>query len=154
MTAVDDLRAKLANMSWLGHDQECRYQGAANFVLVNGREYMPQKLPPRYRVGIPRACFHNAYERARRRGLVYVEGYAVAEGTGGHPSLHAWCVEPGSNLVIDVTWGQPGVAYLGVPFLLAFRRSQGGSVLDNWEARFPLFRAEMPEEEWRYDGCK
>jgi len=79
-----------------------------------------------------------------------VEGFSFSQCSCAFHIHHAWCVEPNSRLVIDNTWEKPGAVYFGVPFNLAYRKSQKGSVLDNWQARYPILHQSADESEWRY----
>ena len=99
-------------------------------------------------MGMPKHCFQNSFMLAIRRKLVYVEGYAVVSGVG-LPILHAWCVRPGSDEVIDVTTTNVE-DYFGIPFDTEFVKrqranSKSASLIDNWCDDFPLLT--MPEEE-------
>lgn len=139
-----------------------RYTCHQDFVAVHGRPFTPAPLPAGLKPGSPRACYANAYRLARRRGLVYVEGFAVAVGLEEvPPMLHAWCMAPapepgagaGAAVAVDPTWRGGALAYLGVAFDLAFVqgcRRKKASVLDAWEDRWPLLRADLPEEQWKY----
>jgi hypothetical protein len=128
----------------MGDKYCCREQ----VVLIHGREYTPRLLPKKYRRGFPGRCFQNAIELARRDDLVYVEGFAGR--VGPIPLLHAWCVEPRSNFVIDPTWVEElGTTYLGVPIRLEFRKAQSGSVLDNWRQSYPILQSVTPEADWK-----
>jgi hypothetical protein len=129
--------------------RDAKYPGFHAFVLAQGREYTPQVLPKKYRRGRLQACFDNAYRAARRHGLIYIEGFAALGSGPFFPILHAWCVEPGSHLVIDRTWGKPGEVYYGVPINLEYRKRQAGSVLDNWQAGYPILQKTTAESEWR-----
>jgi hypothetical protein len=144
LVAAVEAHVEIVRKSWTG----TKYPGFHAFVLAHGRAFVPRPLPRGYRRGAVRACFENAYRLARRRGLVYVEGLAFRTGAGDVPIHHAWCVEPGGDLVIDTTWGD-GDAYFGVPISLAYRKSQRGSVLDNWQAGWPLLQEGTDEAEWR-----
>lgn len=126
--------------------REVLYATPAHFVLVNGRPFTPQLRPTGIRTGGFRQCFDNAFRLARRRKLIYVEGYAIRgfDGWRCHPVLHAWC-STSDGLVVDNTW-KDGLEYFGVPIDLAFlqqtRETSGQfSVLDNWEQGYPILRS-------------
>jgi hypothetical protein len=142
-----DLEAHVAAVqdNW----RDAKYAGFHAFVLAHGRAYTPQALPKKFRRGRLQACFDNAYRAARRHGLTYVEGFSALGSGAFFPILHAWCVEPGSHLVIDRTWGTPGEIYFGVPINLEYRKGQAGSVLDNWQAGYPILQKTTDDAEWR-----
>ncbi|MCI0462778.1 MAG: hypothetical protein L0Z62_38005 [Gemmataceae bacterium] len=147
---IADLEAHvtLVQDSW----RDAKYPGVHAFVLAHGRAYTPHALPNKYRLRLPKACFDNAYRLARGHRLIYVEGFAAKKEAAFVPILHAWCVEPGSDLVIDTTWSEVGDVYFGVPINLDYRQRQGGSVLDHWQAGYPILQAKTDEAEWRYQG--
>lgn len=145
---MDILQSRTAALTGIRYDRA--YQTMEEFVLKNGQVYSPQQLPKKFRSGRFQFCFGNSFLAAKRHGLIYVEGYAISNGE----HIHAWCVEPGSQDVIDRTWRQ-GKAYFGVPFDLGFvartLKSRGCyGVLDNWEQGFPLL--ETHSDEWKYQG--
>ena len=120
-------------------NQTGKHRSVEEFVAANGRGFAPQ----RDRVPLMRAkrCFANAFSLALRRGLIYVEGYAMV--ARRFPWLHAWCVRA-DGLVLEPTWGD-GFAYFGVPLDLGYvarfrrRRREIGSVIDDYPG-FPLIR--------------
>jgi hypothetical protein len=125
-----------------------KYCCPEELVLLHGRRYTPQPFPKVYRRGIPQACFENAYRLALNKSVFYVEGFAAR--CGPIPVLHAWCVEPESSLVLDPTWvEEPGMAYFGVPIRLEFRKTQGGSVLDNWRESYPILQSATAKGDWK-----
>jgi hypothetical protein len=131
------------------------YRSPADFVMKHGKVYTPQRLPGQYDYLAPRACYGNAVIMAERHGLPYVEGYAM---TALHdiPMLHAWNVDP-EGRVIDTTWREAGVAYLGVEFALGRADdctwNGNATVLSDWRRGFPLFRepwqGEPPGKVWK-----
>lgn len=66
-------------------------------------------------LGTPKECFKNAGERAlENEDLLYCEGLAASAGL----SLmlpHAWLVDK-QGRAVEVTWKEPGQAYLGAVF--------------------------------------
>jgi len=147
---LDHLLANLAAHAAAVKDnwRDAKYPGFHAFVLAHGRAYTAQSLPKKYKRGLSQACFVNAYRLARRHGLSYVEGFATSKAAAFVPTLHAWCVEPGGDLVIDTTWQTIGDVYFGVPINLAYRERQGGCVLDYWEAGYPILQQTTAEEDW------
>lgn len=83
------------------------------FCLRNGIEMRGAKRPRHVRKMRDRECFKNAADVSLKRGLVYMEGYAMTDQLG-IPVHHAWCFLEGYG-VIDPTWRDPECAwYLGV----------------------------------------
>ena len=130
--------------SWL-------YRGIEDFVLQHGRLFVPGPWPKGVRQMAAQQCFDNAFRVARRRGLIYVEGFGI--GAFGFPFPHGWCVTD-DGIVLDPTWDD-GREYFGVPFDMNFvirtrRTIKTHSMLDNPDQGFPLLRSRS--EEWRYRG--
>lgn len=132
------------------------YDSFEEFVVRNGRPFVAQPLPRKYRRGAPKLCFYNATTLAIRRKLVYVEGYALLATVGGFPIHHAWCVEPDTATVIDVTatnltdyWGIAfSTKYLADRWKRETKKSHGSincSLIDSWEDRWPLLRMTADE---------
>lgn len=126
------------------------YHSIYEFVLRHGQIYVAVECPKKYRRRAePQQCFANAKRLASKHKLIYVEGFAA----GIIPTHHAWCVKPGALDVIDPTWvSDLGIDYFGVPVALdyvreSYIRSRQYSVLDDWENRWPIFRAD--EKEWK-----
>ncbi len=122
------------------------YKSLEQFVLVHGRSYTAADLPPGVNRMEPKNCYQNALDLAMDSDYIYVEGF------GQHiiPMLHAWCVEAGTNRVVDPTWPHPPstVLYYGVPFRKTWVRKIVGEsgwfgVLDNWREEYPILRQEL-----------
>ena len=134
---------------------ELLYHNPEHFVLANGRPFTPQPKPKGIRTGSFQQCFDNAYRLARRRNLIYVEGYAVRM-IGDWRSYevhHAWCSTP-DGLVIDNTWNE-GLEYFGVPLDLEFvehirETSDEFSALENWKLGHPVLWSGTTG--WKYTG--
>jgi hypothetical protein len=154
---VDELKRYLRSVLRLrkrGNPQpaELAYLGMEDFLLKHGRCYTYSPLPQDVTPGAVKMCFHNAFKLAKRRKWVYVEGVA----TSVIPLHHAWVINPAEpDKVIDPTWDNPMVAeqltgeraYYGVPFNLeavAQVRKRQSSMLDDWQAGFPLFAGKIP----------
>lgn len=98
-----------------------------------------------------RACYTAAARLARRRGLGYVEGYALADLDGNLQVIeHAWC-STDSGEVVDPAWGAgDGKAYLGIPITEDFRatvtrRARCSAAIHAYEAdRFRLLDEGLP----------
>lgn len=116
------------------------------FILRHGRDFqITKKSFPK--LGKMKQCFMNAYKLADRdHTLTYVEGFA----NGIIPVHHAWCVDRHDN-VVDPTW-RDGQDYFGVPFQLRavvegiLRREAYGSLIDDWEAGWPLLTGKVALE--------
>lgn len=125
------------------------YAGPADFVLREGRWWVPVPRP----FGIPRgvmgACYGNALGIAVLYGLRYVQGYAVHPLSVGREIAvpHAWNADADGNAV-DVTWPAPGRAYLGVE--MSPERADDGTwhgdadPIDDFRRDWPLLR-----QRWR-----
>ena len=113
----------------------------ADLVLRWGNQYTFQPLPKQFRMGQQKICFANAYQCAKRHGVIYVEGYGSSP-LSGNPVLHAWCVKPASNMVIDRTGRR--LEYIGIPFQFGYveaRWNAGAiSVIQDEIDKYPLLR--------------
>ena len=120
------------------------YSCAEDFVLQHGSWYEPVPYSISWR-GLPKHCFANSIWLAAMRNWKYIEGFALApvSATGVWATHHGWNVDEYGQLV-DSTWLNTGVAYLGVEFSVerADDASWVGdaSVLEDWRRGFPLFR--------------
>ena len=138
------LRRKLRDLRWpaeLARTRGCAYRGPADFVLRHGQQYVPTDTPEF--IGAPKKCFGNAIALAAIHGFRYVEGYAVDPGRAQAAIHHAWNVTA-EGLVIDSTWANTGVVYLGVEFAVgrADDATWNGdaTVLDDHNRGWPLLR--------------
>lgn len=120
---------------------EHQRSGHRDFLLMlleHGRLWTPAPLDQQPERGEARQCYRNALELSYGTPL-YCEGYAVANGVP-IPILHAWCLTE-DGLVLEPTWSEPGVAYLGIAvtrdyhmkIMMATRRS------DLIQSGFPWF---------------
>lgn len=118
--------------------------GIEHFILRHGLRYTPHPLPAGYQRGPQKQCFTNSYTLSVNEQLVYVEGYVLLPQIP-IPIIHAWCVKPGSDKVIDVT-SSDLVEYYGVPFQSRYVVSQAcatryaGGLLDAWLYHWPLMK--------------
>jgi hypothetical protein len=117
------------------------YTGPEDFVLQNGSIYTP--APFLAKQGRALQCFGNSLVLAATQGLEYIEGFAVTPDTG-NVILHAWNYDPWSGHLVDVTWCNTGVAYLGVRF--SVERADDalwngdGCVLNDRHRNYPIFQ--------------
>ena len=121
------------------------YRSPYDFVLEHGRGYRPALWDSRFQEGARARCYANAVGLAATHGLKYVEGFAL-ESTGDI-TLHGWNVDDSGRLV-DSTWCNTGLAYLGVEFSLE-RASDAlwngdAHILNDSNRNFPLF-----QQRWR-----
>lgn len=81
-------------------------------LAQHGRRFPRVSEPPRsVGRGAPGLCFNNtALFVAANPGWSYVEGAATSEGMRVH---HAWAIR--GSVALEVTWREPGTAYVGVP---------------------------------------
>ena len=127
---------------------EWLYRGIEDFVLQHGRPFSFGPRPKGIRRMAAQQCFDNAFRLARRRGLIYVEGFAVNSFL--FPFPHGWCVT-GEGVVVDPTWDD-GWEYFGIPFdmdfVIATRRAiKTHSMIDNPSRGFPLLRSRS--QDWQ-----
>lgn len=120
-------------------------------VLELGWVFVPGALPDGVPAGLPQRCYHNSGILAGRRyrQLAYVEGYA----TRIMPAIsHAWCAEVPSGRMVDNTWRELGIGYVGIPFeprwARAHQRSRrlSNSLLNDYESDHLYLRTGFPEE--------
>jgi hypothetical protein len=125
-----------------------------DFVLRHGTWYEPRPYPANLREGLIKYCFGNSILLSAAHGFRYVEGFALLPPpySAGVPIHHAWNVDAFGAL-IDSTWNNEGIAYLGVEFSLerADDATWNGdaSVLNDHKRGFPLFREPWTGEDWK-----
>jgi len=90
-----------------------------DFFLERGRFFQAQPLPKGYPHRKAQECYRNSFRLAiSRDGLTYCEGIVVLSLPNSWAEIeHGWCVT-GDGMVIDVTFGKPGLSYFGVTFRL------------------------------------
>lgn len=113
------------------------------FVLTYGFKMGPTVDLGMRPQGIPKQCFRNAALLMMQEStLIYCEGFALS----AIPVQHAWCCDT-EGRVYDTTWlddRHKTAEYIGVPFDDDFilnwieRNEQYGSVIDDWQNRWPL----------------
>ena len=124
--------------------KDFKYRCIEDFVLQNGREFIPAELPSGYELGEKKECFTNAIHLAVQKDLVYVEGYCFQI----IPFHHAWCVDRDGTL-IEPTLEKPlDYEYFGVGFNSAWamghmmKRGYYG-LLDDWENGWPILTGKV-----------
>jgi len=158
MAALDDLRTNLDlmvrmrnNMAPTDWQRNLIYKGNEDLVLRHGTVYTRAKRKPPPVCPIPKACFHQSYRLATRKGSkwIYVEGFATSPDALGLPVLHAWLTLPAHpGEAFDVAWTHRDAVYIGIPFQAAFVKSSlraNGeySVLDAWPQHYPLLTGKI-----------
>lgn len=133
-----------------GHRPDLPFLTQKEFLLKYAQFYDYQELPECYEKMTPQQCYHNAAKAAMDdKNLMYVEGIAIIPNIPV-PIEHAWCVERGSNKVIEITADSLRI-YYGIPFKTSYVRQNymEGRVglIDHWEKDWPLLR--MTEKELR-----
>ncbi len=94
---------------------DSKYAGFEELVLDCGTVMEGKPMPATLERGLPKSCYWNSQQLAfKRKDLIYVEGYVLAEDIS-FPIAHAWLLTPEGH-AIDPTWESPGICYLGVPF--------------------------------------
>jgi hypothetical protein len=124
------------------------YRWAPDFVLQHGVFFAPRPFPPRVPQGAPKQCYGNALVIAATRGLRYFEGYALT------PQMDAWqhAWNADASGLIDSTWMNTGLAYLGVEFSLDRADdaiwNRDGCVLEDSDRHRDIYRERWPGETW------
>jgi hypothetical protein len=108
------MRARAANAK-KSHFRDYAYCGMEEFLLQHGRWSVVIPFPEGERHGAPRVCFGNAIMLAAEKGYEYIEGVAVSP--KAKLFHHGWNIDREGRL-IDSTWMNTGLAYLGVQFSL------------------------------------
>lgn len=138
-------------------NQGWKYLGFEELLLDCGTVMEAKPMPKTIKRGLPKSCYWNSQRLAfKRNDLIYVEGYAIAEGIS-IAIAHAWLMTP-EGYAIDPTWDEPGTVYLGIPFntdwvksMLAARKAKGReddlSVFEgNYIEKFSLLKEGLPDE--------
>ena len=143
-------RKNLRNNQW-------KYSGFEELILNCGVVMEIQPLPKNINHGKPKNCYWNCQQLAfKRKDLIYVEGYAIAEDIN-FPLAHAWLLTNNGH-AIDPTWETQGNCYLGVPFsttwvksFLAERKQRGKDndlriFESNYLEKFSLLKEGLPDD--------
>ena len=126
------------------------YRFMWDFVLRHGTWYEPRAYPPSLGQGAAKQCFGNSIMLSLVKGYRYVEGFALSPVPrhAGAPRLERGCF----NALIDSTWCNRGIAYLGVEFAIeradAATWDGDASVLDDHRRGHPLFTQPWAGEDW------
>jgi hypothetical protein len=121
---------------------EFAYCGVEDFLLQHGewqRPTQPLALPR----GAPKSCFGNALYLAATLGYRYIEGMAIPDISVPIAMHHGWNLTR-DGVLVDNTWMNTGLAYLGVEFSVGRADNamwfDDGCVLDNPRSRFKIYR--------------
>ncbi len=138
-------------------NQGWKYTGIEELILDCGTVMEAKPLPKTIKRGLPKSCYHNCQKLAfKHSDLVYVEGYAVAEGIS-LAIAHSWLMTS-DGYAVDPTWDTPGTAYLGIPLstnwvksFLKARKQKGReddlSIFDgNYIEQFSLLKEGLPAD--------
>ena len=106
------------------------------FMLRNGKHYPGCKLPGRYALRMPRACFYNARKLVLgSKSLLYSEGYAARRDLDGFGMFfHAWALDREGG-VVDPTLAMysesdaDGYEYFGIVFPRLYLQWRNSRVL-------------------------
>lgn len=179
MAATSELAAAQANLraqlemhinfrrTMVGESFPYPYLCNEDLVLKHGRSFFRASRSPVS--AIPKACFHQAYRLATRKGSkwIYCEGYAVSPSFCGMAVPHAWVTSPVyPELAYELAWpfgNANNTAYYGIAFDAAYVRKMHlaserlyYSVLDTWWADpdYPLITGETKVEDVMWKGTK
>ncbi|ACB54455.1 hypothetical protein cce_5109 [Crocosphaera subtropica ATCC 51142] len=98
-----------------------KYKSFYELVLELGQEMKPARTSKEL-TGQRKNCYGNCQALAfMEPELTYCEGFAIPN-TIDFPASHAWLLDK-SGTVIEVTWEEPGRAYLGIAFSTTFIKS-------------------------------
>jgi hypothetical protein len=126
------------------------YRSFYGFVLAHGRFYDRKPWTAKYPRMVEKQCFGNAIYLGGLYGLRYVEGFAVSP-VDGDAFLHGWNIDE-NNLVVDSTWCNTGVLYLGVEFSVerADDASWNGDacVLNDCNRHYPVLQRTWEGEDY------
>jgi hypothetical protein len=121
---------------------EFLYKGIEHFLLEHGRWYTPEPWTGKYMLGAPKQCFGNALILGATASIRYVEGLATIPELP-FPVHHAWNLDQ-RGVLVDNTWCNTGVLYLGVEFSLGRADDAiwngDSNVLDDYQRGHPIFR--------------
>jgi ribosomal protein L37E len=119
------------------------YCGREDFLLQHGRFFEVEPWDGTYKQGVPKQCFGNAILTCAMYDLRYVEGVAIAPHGAGMAIHHAWNVDAAGK-VVDTTWCNTGLIYMGVEFALgrADDATWNGdaAILDDYKRKYPIFQ--------------
>lgn len=119
------------------------YAGQEDFLLQHGEWFEPIPWAHDDMKGIPKNCFnHSATLCLTHSNLAYVEGLAAYSANLLLPIEHAWVTTSHGDL-IDGTWSNTGVVYLGVRFpvnMIIHALHHGGTVFQSPHNRFAIYK--------------
>lgn len=103
-----------------------RFRTPLDLVDALGVSFRVSPAPEALR-GPAKQCYANAGRLALLEGspdrYVYVEGFAVYSEEIPLSLPHAWVYDTFDEKALEVTWPEPGIEYLGVPFVSSWLRN-------------------------------
>jgi len=162
--AITELRQYLQDrvtlLKEIRPNQGWKYTGFEELILDCGKAMEAKPLPTTIKRSLPKGCYWNSQRLAfKQSDLIYVEGYAIAEGIP-LAIAHAWLMTT-EGYAVDPTWDTPGTAYLGIPLstkwvksIFAARKQQGReddlSILEgNYIEEFSLLKEGLPDDAYK-----
>jgi hypothetical protein len=124
------------------------------WLLEHGIEFMRSPTPKSLsrKLRRERQCYRNSFLLAAwgKGRYVYCEGMA----TNIIPTEHAWVYDRKTCRMIDPTWDEKGICYIGVPIKTDYvrqclERSGRYGALWNWWEKCPIISGEHDESMWR-----
>jgi hypothetical protein len=97
----------------LGITDKQREMQVRRFVLTEGIEFSIRPFPVSYPEQHGGECFAQSLVLSINAEITFVEGFALSP-TGQMAPHHAWCED--ADGVVDCTWQNNGLAYLGIRF--------------------------------------
>jgi hypothetical protein len=127
------------------------YRSLYGFLVDHGRFYNVRHFDLHtFGQDAPKQCFANAMRLAAKTGMRYVEGLAVTR-KDCMAVQHGWCVDDAGD-VIDSTWLNRGLLYLGVEF--SIERADDAiwngdaSILNDENRGYPIFQKRWVGEDY------
>ena len=81
-----------------GRNRDLKYQSFYDLIAAYGRKFTPIPRPKNVRQGVPRHCYYNATQIARKGRHLYCEGFYISNEIG-FPVSHAWLMDESGNAI-------------------------------------------------------